>query len=123
MIHGLALINKPLNLSSHAVVERVRRLLREKKAGHFGALDPLASGLLMIGLGNATKFFDFYIKKNKRYSGRIRFGYATATYDAEGPPHLRKKNSKSFPNRYPGPPETVYRKTNANPAHLLRQKI
>lgn len=101
MIHGLALINKPLNLSSHAVVERVRRLLREKKAGHFGALDPLASGLLMIGLGNATKFFDFYIKKNKRYSGRIRFGYATATYDAEGPPISEKKTVNLFQTDIP----------------------
>lgn len=84
MIHGLILVNKPVNVTSHTIVDRIRKLFRVKKAGHFGTLDPLAEGLLLIGVGHATKFFDLYIKKRKLYSGTIRFGTATTTYDTEG---------------------------------------
>lgn len=91
MIHGLVLVNKPKNITSHTVVENIRKLFRVKKVGHFGTLDPLAEGLLLIGMGNATKFFNFYIEKKKLYSGRIKFGYATTTYDAEGDPLWGKK--------------------------------
>jgi len=90
MIHGLILIDKPTNITSHTVVDRIRRLFKIKKVGHFGTLDPLAEGLLLLGLGNATKFFDFYIKKRKLYSGTITFGYATTTYDTEGEPMGQK---------------------------------
>jgi tRNA pseudouridine55 synthase len=86
MIHGLVLVNKSGDMTSHTVVEEIRKLFKVKKAGHFGTLDPLARGLLLIGMGNATKFFNFYIKKKKLYSGRIIFGYATTTYDTEGEP-------------------------------------
>lgn len=86
MIHGLVLVNKVGDMTSHTVVEEIRKLFKVKKAGHFGTLDPLAQGLLLIGMGNATKFFNFYIKKKKLYSGRIAFGYATTTYDTEGEP-------------------------------------
>ena len=86
MIHGLIRVNKPPDITSHTVVDRVRKLFKVKKAGHFGTLDPSAEGLLLIGIGNATKFFDFYIKKRKLYSGHIVFGYATTTYDSEGEP-------------------------------------
>ncbi len=86
MIHGLVLVNKPGDMTSHTVVEEIRKLFKVKKAGHFGTLDPLARGLLLVGMGNATKFFNFYIKKKKLYSGRIAFGYATTTYDTEGEP-------------------------------------
>ena len=86
MIHGLILVNKPTDITSHTVVEEVRKLFKIQKVGHFGTLDPLAEGLLLIGMGNATKFFDFYIKKRKLYSGKIAFGYGTTTYDAEGDP-------------------------------------
>ncbi|MCP4154076.1 MAG: tRNA pseudouridine(55) synthase TruB [bacterium] len=91
MIHGLIVVNKPLNITSHTVVDKIRKLLKIKKAGHFGTLDPLAEGLLLVGLGNATKFFNFYIKKKKLYSGKIKFGYATTTYDSEGTPLSEKK--------------------------------
>jgi tRNA pseudouridine55 synthase len=85
-IHGLILVNKPAQITSHAVVETVRKVFKIKKVGHFGTLDPAAQGLLLIGMGNATKFFDFYIKKRKLYSGTVAFGYATTTYDTEGEP-------------------------------------
>lgn len=86
MIHGLLLCNKQPGMTSHDVVDRVRKIFHTRRVGHFGTLDPAASGLLMIGLGHVTKFFDFYQKKNKEYSGLIRFGFATTTYDAEGQP-------------------------------------
>jgi tRNA pseudouridine55 synthase len=91
MIHGLLLVNKPINLTSHTVVDTIRKQFKIKKAGHFGTLDPLAEGLLLIGLGHATKFFDFYIKKRKLYSGTIVFGHATSTYDTEGDPISEEK--------------------------------
>lgn len=91
MIHGLVLVDKAKNLTSHAVVDEIRKIFKIKKVGHFGTLDPLAEGLLLIGLGNATKFFNFYIGKRKRYSGRVKFGYATTTYDSEGEPLAEKK--------------------------------
>ncbi len=73
-------------MSSFAVVEKARRLLHVKKAGHFGTLDPMATGLLLVGLGHVTKFFDLFLKKEKTYSGLIRLGFATTTFDQEGAP-------------------------------------
>jgi len=81
---GLVLINKNRGLTSHEIVKRVKNILELKKAGHFGTLDPMAEGLLLVGMGNATKLFDFFIKRKKVYSGIIRFGYSTTTYDSEG---------------------------------------
>ena len=84
MIDGLININKPEGFTSQDVVSYVKKKIKVKKAGHFGTLDPLAKGVLLIGLGKATKFFNFYIKKKKVYSGIIKFGYSTTTYDMEG---------------------------------------
>jgi tRNA pseudouridine55 synthase len=86
MIHGLVAVNKDTGLSSHDVVAHVRRLFHTRRAGHFGTLDPNATGLLLVAMGQATRFFDFYVKQNKLYSGLIRFGTATSTYDSEGQP-------------------------------------
>jgi tRNA pseudouridine55 synthase len=91
MIHGLIVLNKPLLLSSHAVVEKVRNWFPKQKVGHFGTLDPLAEGVLLVGIGKATKFSDFYMKRKKTYTGKIQFGYATSTYDREGEPITEKK--------------------------------
>lgn len=91
MIHGLILVDKPADITSHSVVDIVRKLFKIKKVGHFGTLDPLAEGLVLIGMGNATKFFDFYIKKKKLYTGKIAFGHATTTYDTEGDPTSENK--------------------------------
>ena len=91
MIHGLVVINKDKGMTSHTVVERVRRLFGTRKAGHFGTLDPQATGVMLVALGQATRFFDFYVKQEKLYSGLIRFGYATSTYDSEGSPQGAKQ--------------------------------
>jgi tRNA pseudouridine55 synthase len=91
-VHGLILVDKPPNITSYTIVDKVKKLFKIKKVGHFGTLDPVAEGLLLIGLGNVTKFFDFYIKKRKLYSGKIAFGHATTTYDIEGEPLSEQKS-------------------------------
>lgn len=85
-MNGLILIDKPQGITSHDVVLRVRRDLAEPRAGHFGTLDPMATGLLVVALGKASRFFPYYSKQTKSYTGRIRLGVATDTYDAEGRP-------------------------------------
>ncbi|MCK4763897.1 MAG: tRNA pseudouridine(55) synthase TruB [Candidatus Aminicenantes bacterium] len=87
----MVVVNKPKNITSHDVVDKVRVLFNTRKVGHFGTLDPLAEGLLLVGVGKATKFFDFYMKKRKVYSGIVKFGYATTTYDSEGVPVSERK--------------------------------
>ncbi|HTQ79946.1 MAG TPA: tRNA pseudouridine(55) synthase TruB [Thermoanaerobaculia bacterium] len=84
MKEGLLLIDKEPGCTSHDVVQRVRRLLKQKKSGHCGTLDPDATGLLLLTLGNATRLTRFLIRAPKVYEGTIRFGIATDTYDASG---------------------------------------
>ncbi len=83
---GVLLIDKPAGLTSHDVVARVRRLLRIRQVGHFGTLDPFATGVLPLSIGKATRFAQFYLKSRKAYEGIIRFGIATDTYDGTGKP-------------------------------------
>lgn len=94
---GLIPVRKPSGCTSHDVVARLRRILGQKKIGHFGTLDPLASGLLLAAAGKATRFFPFYGKRDKSYVGRIRLGFATDTYDAEGQP--AGEDSGRYPDR------------------------
>lgn len=81
---GALLVDKPAGLTSHDVVDRLRRHLGIKKVGHCGTLDPMATGLLVIVLGKATKLSEELMSSDKVYAGRIRFGETTNTYDAEG---------------------------------------
>lgn len=81
---GLLLIDKAAGGTSHDVVQQVRRTLREKRVGHCGTLDPDATGLLLITVGNATRLTRFLISAPKVYEGTIRFGATTDTYDAAG---------------------------------------
>jgi tRNA pseudouridine55 synthase len=83
---GLILVDKPAGLTSHDVVARIRRRLGGAKTGHFGTLDPLATGLLVVAVGKAVRFNPFYSARDKAYDGRIRLGISTDTYDAEGLP-------------------------------------
>lgn len=83
-ISGVFLLNKPLGISSNAALQKVRWLYRAQKAGHTGALDPLASGLLPICLGEATKFSHFLLDSTKRYQTTIQLGHSTTTGDVEG---------------------------------------
>ncbi|OAL77824.1 pseudouridine synthase [Acinetobacter sp. SFB] len=83
-ISGVFLLNKPLGISSNAALQRVRGLYRAQKGGHTGALDPLASGLLPICLGEATKFSHYLLDSIKRYQTTIHLGHSTTTGDIEG---------------------------------------
>jgi tRNA pseudouridine55 synthase len=83
---GVLIIDKPAGVTSHDVVAKVRRLLGIRQVGHFGTLDPSATGVLPLSVGKATRFAQFYLKSRKAYDGTIRFGYATDTYDATGKP-------------------------------------
>jgi tRNA pseudouridine55 synthase len=83
-VHGILLLNKPIGLSSNAALQRVKRLYQARKAGHTGSLDKIASGLLPICLGEATKFSGFLLEADKYYHAELTFGITTTTGDAEG---------------------------------------
>jgi tRNA pseudouridine55 synthase len=82
-VSGFINLNKPINWTSHDCVARVRKLLNSKKVGHGGTLDPLASGVLPIAMGRATRLLQ-YLPARKAYRARIRFGVTTTTDDLEG---------------------------------------
>jgi tRNA pseudouridine55 synthase len=85
-MNGVLVIDKPAGMTSHDVVNCIRRLLRERSVGHLGTLDPLATGVLPLVIGRLTRLAQFYSVSEKTYEGTIRFGFATDTYDAEGQP-------------------------------------
>jgi tRNA pseudouridine55 synthase len=85
-IDGVLLLDKEVGLSSNAALQRARRLYRAEKAGHTGTLDPLASGLLPICFGEATKFAQMLLEGDKTYAATVRLGLTTTTADAEGDP-------------------------------------
>ena len=83
-IHGVFLLDKPQGMSSNDIMQKVKRIFQANKAGHTGALDPLATGMLPICLGEATKFSQFLLDANKRYLVTAKLGERTDTSDAEG---------------------------------------
>ncbi|MEG9481229.1 tRNA pseudouridine(55) synthase TruB [Mannheimia sp. HC-2023] len=83
-IHGVFLLDKPQGMSSNDVLQKVKRIFQANKAGHTGALDPLATGMLPICLGEATKFSQFLLDSDKRYLVTAKLGERTDTSDAEG---------------------------------------
>jgi tRNA pseudouridine55 synthase len=85
-ISGVLIIDKPAGLTSHDIVARVRRILGIRQVGHFGTLDPFATGVLPVSVGKATRFAQFYLKSRKAYEGTMRFGFSTDTYDSTGQP-------------------------------------
>jgi tRNA pseudouridine55 synthase len=85
-MNGVLIIDKPASLTSHDVVNRVRRILGQRSVGHLGTLDPLATGILPLVTGSFTRLAQFYVSSEKTYEGTIRFGFSTDTYDAEGEP-------------------------------------
>lgn len=85
-LHGVLVVDKPAGPTSHDVVERVRRALGTRKAGHTGTLDPFATGVLPVCLGQATRLVRFLAVGDKLYRASIRLGFATTTDDLEGAP-------------------------------------
>ena len=85
-MNGLLVIDKPSGMTSHDVVSRLRRITGESMIGHLGTLDPMATGVLPVLLGKYTRLAQFFGPLTKSYTGAIRFGFATDTYDADGAP-------------------------------------
>ena len=104
-LSGVFVIDKPAGWTSHDVVVALRRLLHTRQVGHFGTLDPFATGVLPLSVGKATRFAQFYLKSRKAYQGTIRFGHATDTYDATGEP----ASERVTPHLERGAVERVFR--------------
>jgi tRNA pseudouridine55 synthase len=85
-MNGLLVLDKPSGITSHDVVAIVRRATFEKSIGHLGTLDPMATGVLPLLLGKYTRLAQFFGQADKHYTGHIRFGFATDTFDADGVP-------------------------------------
>ena len=133
-LEGILLIDKPSGLTSHDVVDRVRRKLKMKRIGHAGTLDPLATGLLIILVGKATKLSQYLMSLDKVYEGTITLGVATNTYDAEGEvmttkpvPELSSETveetlSAFIGDQYQTPPMFSAVKINGQPLYKLARK-
>ena len=83
-MNGVLVIDKSGGMTSHDVVQRIRKLLKTSKVGHLGTLDPMATGVLPLCIGKATRMGQFFPTSPKEYTGEIRFGFATSTHDREG---------------------------------------
>ena len=133
-IDGAIVINKPRGKTSHDVVESVRRIAGFRQIGHLGTLDPLATGVLVLLLGRATRLMRFYSSRRKRYTCAARFGFATDTYDADGEalgpdsaPSLDREKLEALAAEFVGriqqmPPAFSAKKIHGRPAHELARK-
>ncbi len=131
---GALVVNKPTGRTSHDVVEAVRRILGFRQIGHLGTLDPLATGVLVLLLGRATRLAQFYTGRRKRYECAFRFGFATDTFDADGSPlgpdtspSLEKEVLERLAAELTGrfkqmPPAFSAKKIQGRPAHELARK-
>lgn len=86
MVDGILVVDKPEGITSHDVVDRVRRLTGIERVGHLGTLDPIATGVLPLALGRATRLAQFFLRRDKAYEAVLRFGFATDSYDRAGKP-------------------------------------
>ena len=130
-VNGLLIIDKPAGLTSHDVVDVVRRATGERSIGHLGTLDPMATGVLPLLLGKYTRLAQFFATAEKSYDGTIRFGFATDTFDAEGTPAtdpqpltLTLDELRTLSTHFSGemqqlPPVFSAKKINGVPAHKL----
>jgi len=133
-MNAILVIDKPAGFTSHDVVARVRRILKERAVGHLGTLDPMATGVLPLVLGNMTRLAQFYLASEKSYEGVICFGFATDTYDAEGEPAGKQtqptfslEDVHDFARKFRGvieqmPPPFSAKKINGVPAYKLARK-
>jgi tRNA pseudouridine55 synthase len=95
VMDGLIVVDKPGGCTSHDIVLRVRHLLKIRKAGHCGTLDPDATGILLVAVGRGVRFFPYLSRQDKTYEGTIRLGFSTETYDASGRP--TSPESRAYP--------------------------
>jgi tRNA pseudouridine55 synthase len=130
-MNGLLVLDKPSGVTSHDVVSIVRRATGEKSIGHLGTLDPMATGVLPLLLGKYTRLAQFFGQAEKHYEGKIRFGFATDTFDMEGTPsgdaqpltqsldELRELGRRFHGEMDQVPPIYSAKKINGVPAHKL----
>ena len=133
-LDGALIIDKPRGRTSHDVVDAARRILGFRQIGHLGTLDPLATGVLVLLLGRATRLAQFYAGRRKRYTSTFRFGFATDTYDADGAaqgpdaaPVLDRAEIERLAAARVGlfpqmPPPYSAKKIHGRPAHELARK-
>ncbi len=133
-MNGILILDKPAGLTSHDVVNRVRRILQQRSVGHLGTLDPMATGVLPLVTGSLTRLAQFYTASEKSYEGTVRFGFSTDTYDAEGEPTsapqpvtLKAGEVESLAARFRGvieqtPPPFSAKKIHGVPAYKLARK-
>jgi len=131
---GVLLIDKPIGPTSHDIVDRIRRFFRIKKVGHGGTLDPMASGLMILLLGKATKLSDRFLGSDKIYQGTMHFGIATDSQDAMGEvireadasalteTQVREQMLKLIGDSMQMPPMTSALKVNGVPLYKLARK-
>ncbi len=133
-MNGLLIIDKPAGMTSHDVVYRLRKITGEKSIGHLGTLDPMATGVLPLLLGKFTRLAQYFSSAEKSYTGTIRFGFATDTYDAEGEPAgpdampaLTLEQIRAAASRFHGemqqtPPPYSAKKIAGKPAYKLARE-
>jgi tRNA pseudouridine55 synthase len=133
-VNGLLIIDKPAGMTSHDVVYRLRKITGEKSIGHLGTLDPMATGVLPLLLGKFTRLAQYFSSAEKSYTGTIRFGFATDTYDAEGEPAgpdampaLTLEQIRAAASRFHGemqqtPPPYSAKKIAGKPAYKLARE-
>ena len=110
---GLVIVDKPAGLTSHDVVARLRRLAHTRKVGHAGTLDPMATGVLVLGVGKATRLLHHLVLADKAYTATIRLGQATVTDDAEGEVVSQRLGRRGHRGRRPGGDDAVHRRHRA----------
>ena len=137
-MNGLLVIDKPGGMTSHDVVNRLRRITGEQSIGHLGTLDPMATGVLPHLMGKFTRLAQYFSAAEKSYEGNIRFGFATDTYDAEGEPagpdrwpevaaNLTLPQVRAAAARFHGemeqmPPQFSAKKVDGRPAYKLARE-
>jgi tRNA pseudouridine55 synthase len=133
-VDGVIVVDKPEGFTSHDVVNRMRRLANTRKVGHLGTLDPMATGVLPLVLGRATRLAQFFSASEKTYDARVQFGWATDTYDREGSPvsepvapRFTRADLEAVLERFRGtilqtPPPFSAKKVAGTPAYRLARK-
>src|SRR5579871_2781672 len=131
---GIIVADKPTGWTSHDLVNKLRRLAGTRKVGHLGTLDPMATGVLPLVIGRATRLAQFFSSSEKAYDARIQFGWATDTYDREGSPtsqpvapHFTRAEFDHVLERFRGtilqtPPPFSAKKIAGRPAYRLARK-
>jgi tRNA pseudouridine55 synthase len=133
-LDGVIVVDKPEGWTSHDVVARTRHIAQTKKIGHLGTLDPIATGVLPLVIGRATRLAQFYTRSDKVYEGVVRFGWSTDTYDRAGEPTSEKREVVLDPDeleraldRFRGefaqtPPQVSAKKVDGRRAYEMARK-